>query len=990
MPRNITVTLADGQQHVYANAPDDLTPDAVTARAQKDFGQSVTALDGGRGSAPARKTPAPDAATTPADRQRQYGKFSAASNTQALNALRVADTNFRASLKAKGLTGPALDTAMTTFRADPRYQALSARARNQDAPALTTAGRDRLAGKTAAPAAPTKREQIRAAAQRAVDEAGTGAGGFGNAFAAATRRYMFGIPERIAASGLYATQKGNNSYSDVLQLVRDKTDIEMGQSTPGNIAGSVVGSVASGRAVTGALAPVAARMGVAASPVISRTGNFLQNLMNLRKGQTLANAGKVITTGAAGGATQAVGEGSDPVKGAAYGAGGATVLGTGFKAAQVLTRPFRDVVRLSSAGRILSRLTTATTDQLSARAAAYRQATGAEPTLFELLPLADRNKILKQAVVGRDGVVEATSDAIRARAANLGPEMSARARAILQPRREAITAGMRRDLTQARGGTPDAGDAALAGNAAHSPTDMLELRDAEARAIMGPHENTPVVDNLDELYPSVPSPDGTARISTDPEVSAVIRSAASTLTRRAENAGISAGEISNMISTLQGDLGRGGIEGRTAERAIAHLHDMLDEAAPEAGAAAREMNAAYAARSRMAEGMQEGAATRMRDDVQVGTSRREARRVRNAYDSAEGTSGRALGQGNRVLGNLEGSPEEALRATVGMSRNSTGRQLAQNVGADEANQIMAAARAQDTSAQALASASQTAQSGGGEAANAETLVSALAGLHPSSFITTKAGAIRKLLDMTYIPESRARTMVDMIFSQNPAMVRRAISAVGNEKNGATFLKYLSGVTGMTAGGVGAAAEPENTGPSVEDDLQADENIPSAAADIGDEEPDASAAGPVDESNSPYSAQLQSIYDNESPEMLDLISRVSGQESGDSQFDESGAPITSSAGAIGVMQVMPDTAPEAARLAGVPFDDNAYRNDAAYNKLIGIAYLSELLRRYDGDVAKATAAYNAGPGRIEAALKSHGENWLAAVPAETQDYVRKVA
>jgi len=48
MARNITVTFSDGTNHVYQNAPDDLTPDAVEARAQKDFGKTVTSLDGGR------------------------------------------------------------------------------------------------------------------------------------------------------------------------------------------------------------------------------------------------------------------------------------------------------------------------------------------------------------------------------------------------------------------------------------------------------------------------------------------------------------------------------------------------------------------------------------------------------------------------------------------------------------------------------------------------------------------------------------------------------------------------------------------------------------------------------------------------------------------------------------------------------------------------------------------------------------------------------
>lgn len=55
MARNITVTFNDGTTHVYQNAPDDLTPDAVQARAQKDFGKSVVSLDGGKGAPSAER-----------------------------------------------------------------------------------------------------------------------------------------------------------------------------------------------------------------------------------------------------------------------------------------------------------------------------------------------------------------------------------------------------------------------------------------------------------------------------------------------------------------------------------------------------------------------------------------------------------------------------------------------------------------------------------------------------------------------------------------------------------------------------------------------------------------------------------------------------------------------------------------------------------------------------------------------------------------------
>jgi hypothetical protein len=846
----------------------------------------------------------------------------------------------------------------------------------------------------------TRSERITAGGRAAGQQSHKDAPNLVVGLTAATSRNLLGIPERIAAAGLRylptaITGNGTNaSYDELLQFVRAKTDAEMGRSTAGNVIGTVVGSAATGKAAAGALTAVGTRAASAASPIIQRAGNVLQSLTTMQKGRKVANAARIVTAGAAGGAAQAAGEGSNIKRGAALGAGGAAVLGTGFKAAQVVTRPFRDFLRLSSAGQILSRLTTATQDQLTARAAAYRRATGAEPTLFELLPLADRNKILKQAVVGRDNVVENASQRIRARANNLGPEMSDRARIILQPNREQIHDTMLDDITRARGGTAEAGDADLVRRAMDSPTDLSELRDVEARAIIAPHENTPVAENFNEILPQAPRNDNgsISMVDADPEVTAAIRSVAPGGTRAATSGedparALTAGDISSMVTKLRGDLARGGIEGRTAERAIEHLEGVLADRAPAAAAAHAQMTDAYAARSRMMEGMQEGSATRLRDEVQVGTNRGTARTVRNAYDTGEGTAGRALGQGNRVLTSLRGSPEDALRATVGISRNSTGRQLAQNVGVEPSNRIVAAARAQDESAQALAAASNKVQAGSGDAANAETLVQALAGLHPSSFMTTKAGALRKLVDMTYIPENRANAIVEMIFSQNPALMQRALNAVGNAPNGARFLQSLAGTLGLATGGTGAAggALPGDN-PPVDSSLDVPETT--LLPDDAPPEDPAAAAAPVDPASSPYAQNLQQLYDEENPELLELIDRQFQQESGHQQFDASGQPLTSSAGAIGIAQVMPETGPEAAKLAGLPWDPNSYRNDPVYNKLLGIAYMSQQLRKYDGDVARALAAYNAGPGRVDQALAA-GDGWLSALPAETQDYVQRV-
>ncbi len=116
-----------------------------------------------------------------------------------------------------------------------------------------------------------------------------------------------------------------------------------------------------------------------------------------------------------------------------------------------------------------------------------------------------------------------------------------------------------------------------------------------------------------------------------------------------------------------------------------------------------------------------------------------------------------------------------------------------------------------------------------------------------------------------------------------------------------------------------------------------------------------------------------------------------QESGGQQFDKTGKPLTSRAGAIGIAQVMPATGPEAAKLAGLPWDENKYKTDKDYNYAIGKAYFAQQLKEFNGNLPQAYAAYNAGPGATKEALakaKTAGEpaNWLAYTPKETQDYV----
>lgn len=86
------------------------------------------------------------------------------------------------------------------------------------------------------------------------------------------------------------------------------------------------------------------------------------------------------------------------------------------------------------------------------------------------------------------------------------------------------------------------------------------------------------------------------------------------------------------------------------------------------------------------------------------------------------------------------------------------------------------------------------------------------------------------------------------------------------------------------------------------------------------------------------------------------------------------------GAGGLMQLMPSTAAD----LGV---SDVY--DPEQNIDGGTRYLKQMLDKYEGDVPKALAAYNAGPGRVDKNLATFGDKYDTVLPKETKDYVRKI-
>ncbi|MGI9220899.1 MAG: transglycosylase SLT domain-containing protein [Woeseiaceae bacterium] len=105
-------------------------------------------------------------------------------------------------------------------------------------------------------------------------------------------------------------------------------------------------------------------------------------------------------------------------------------------------------------------------------------------------------------------------------------------------------------------------------------------------------------------------------------------------------------------------------------------------------------------------------------------------------------------------------------------------------------------------------------------------------------------------------------------------------------------------------------------------------------------------------------------------------------------------VRSSAGAIGLMQLMPATGKEVAETISLPYYGIDTLTNPQSNIRLGTSYLGQMAKRYGGNRVLATAAYNAGPHRVDRWLPPNGKQdariWIENIPFnETRKYVRRV-
>ncbi len=118
-----------------------------------------------------------------------------------------------------------------------------------------------------------------------------------------------------------------------------------------------------------------------------------------------------------------------------------------------------------------------------------------------------------------------------------------------------------------------------------------------------------------------------------------------------------------------------------------------------------------------------------------------------------------------------------------------------------------------------------------------------------------------------------------------------------------------------------------------------------------------------------------------------------------QESEFNPKARSPVGALGFMQLMPQTAKQVSGEMGLKYNKAWLRDRPAYNVQLGSQYLNDLMKNYDRNVAMSAAAYNAGPHRVKTWVGQFGDprarnvdliDWIEMIPfSETRNYVQRI-
>ena len=892
-------------------------------------------------------------------------------------------TAYRSALaKRAAVLGPEMQQrALDKFDTDPRMQKLRAQAG--------------LAPVT------TRQQEIQRIAQRnlVARAAQRKAAGFAepnareaSVGASTARNFFFSAPEYIEAAArrfLPGRQSQGKDFTEELNIVRAEDDLQMGRDTKGNVVGTVLGALATGGPVGGLVKSAGAKLAASGTPIVAKAGNILQSLTTLKKGQKAANVAKIAVAGAAGGGAQALGEGSDVGQGALYGAAAPLALVGGAKGLQGVLKISRQTTRRFSPSitKAIQEVVKESPDALAARHAQISGQVGENVPLVAALNDQDFDAVSKR-------LLKTSPDAVRVAKGHVGKYIRGFMDRMLQHVNNAGKLGDAQntsigELAQLRTDTADDIMRPIANqqiDLTQLPLDDLErqmTRQIGGRiAGLAPKIN----EALKDLHPDDLAGMGldasdianARKLMTDwgmgKPVTATVKEMDSL--RRALNAAGGSSQASNPANAMAF---------RNAAKTIA------DFVSKETGGVYGQMVDTYAAHSRMMEGFETAAAGKRLTDIADDN-------LRNNLRTAEGRVGMKAGELFRQREAVTGRPSQAIATAKDFAaQGRLTRPASLDPGAAQPGTVTE--NLGDQAAAGLADASQGETQVLGRMLDTEKLQAltknedgalspeeiAYGAMLSGSMAMTKArfagNILNKILGSNKFSPKVAENLADMLYSGDSALTQKAMNAL--RKVGYTDQAISKMMSNALAIGIaaGASSSPDTAPQAVSQQTPTDNGpLPSDLL----PETTTEDTAPQAEGDSPYTSQLQQIYDTESPELLDLIDRVERQESGGDQS------AVSSAGAVGVMQVMPGTAPEAAQLAGVPWDPQAYRTDANYNRLLGIAYLSDLLHEYDGDVEKALAAYNAGPGRVNEAISSSGGDWLSALPAETQDYVARIS